>query len=158
MKWCDWMPWSWFFERWVLSKLLTLSSFTFIKRLFSSSSLCAIRVISSAYLRLLIFLQAILISACNSSSMEFCVLCSAYKLNKQGDNEQPCHTPFSVVNQSVVSYKVLIVVSWPAYRFLSDKYEGLLFPSPKEFSTVCYEPYSQSLRNNNETRWMTEGF
>ena len=34
----------------------SLSSFTFIKRLFSSSSLSAIRVVSSAYLRLLIFL------------------------------------------------------------------------------------------------------
>ena len=32
-----------------------LSSFTFIRRLFSSSSLSAIRVVSSAYLRLLIF-------------------------------------------------------------------------------------------------------
>ena len=42
----------------------SLSSFTFIKRLFSSSSLSAIRVISSAYLRLLIFLPAILIPAC----------------------------------------------------------------------------------------------
>ena len=36
----------------------SLSSFTFIKRLFSSSSLSAIRVVSSAYLRLLIFLLA----------------------------------------------------------------------------------------------------
>ena len=36
-----------------------LSSFTFNKRLFSSSSLSAIRVVSSAYLRLLIFLPAI---------------------------------------------------------------------------------------------------
>ena len=37
----------------------SLSSFTFIKRLFSSPSLSAIRVVSSAYLRLLIFLPAI---------------------------------------------------------------------------------------------------
>ena len=37
------------------------SSFTFIKRLFSSSLLSAIRVVSSAYLRLLMFLLAILI-------------------------------------------------------------------------------------------------
>ena len=37
----------------------SLSSFTFIKRLFSSSLLSAIRVVSSAYLRLLIFLLAI---------------------------------------------------------------------------------------------------
>ena len=40
-----------------------LSSFTFIKRPFSSCSLSAIRVVSSAYLRLLIFLLAILIPA-----------------------------------------------------------------------------------------------
>ena len=46
----------------------SLSSFTFIKRLFSSSSLSAIRMVSSAYLRLLIFLPAILIPACVSSS------------------------------------------------------------------------------------------
>jgi len=43
-------------------------SFSFIKRLFSSSSLSAVRVVSSAYLRLLIFLPAILILACASSS------------------------------------------------------------------------------------------
>ena len=41
-----------------------LSSFTLIKNLFSSSSLSAIRVTSSAYLRLLIFLLSILIPAC----------------------------------------------------------------------------------------------
>ena len=39
------------------SLFFPLSYFTFIKRLFSSSSLSAIRVVSSAYLRLLIFLQ-----------------------------------------------------------------------------------------------------
>ena len=49
----------------------SLSSFAFIKRLFSSSSLSAIRVVSSAYLRLLIFLLAILILACVSSSLVF---------------------------------------------------------------------------------------
>ena len=35
----------------------SLSSFTFIKRLFSSSLLSAVRVVSSVYLRLLIFPQ-----------------------------------------------------------------------------------------------------
>ena len=44
------------------------SSFTFIKRLFSFSSLSAVRVVSSAYLKLLIFLRAVLIPACASSS------------------------------------------------------------------------------------------
>ena len=96
----------------------SLSSFTFIKRLFSSSSLSAIRVVSSAYLRLLIFLLAILIPACASFSPAFLMICSAYKLNKQGDNIQPWRTPFSIWNQSVVPCPVLTVASWPAYRFL----------------------------------------
>ena len=67
----------------------TLSSFTFFKRLFSSSSPSAIRVVSSAYLRLLIFLAAILIPAYLSSSPAFLMVYSAYKLNKPGDNIQP---------------------------------------------------------------------
>ena len=54
------------FVFWMLSfkPAFSLSSFTFIKRLFSSSSLSAIRVVSSAYLKLLIFLLAVLIPAC----------------------------------------------------------------------------------------------
>ena len=76
---------------WILSfkPTFSLSSFTFINRLFSCSSLSAIRVVSSAYLKLLIFLPAILIPACASSSLAFCLMYSAYKLNKQGDNIQP---------------------------------------------------------------------
>ena len=96
----------------------SLSSFIFIKRLFSSSSHSAIRVVSSAYLRLLIFLPAILIPACDSSHLAFHMMYSAYKLNKQGDNIQPWHTPFPIWNQSVVPCPVLTVASWPAYRFL----------------------------------------
>ena len=49
----------------------SLSSFTFIKRLFSSSSISVLRVVSSAYLRLLIFLPAILIPASASSTQHF---------------------------------------------------------------------------------------
>ena len=95
----------------------SLSSFTFIKRLFSSSSLYAVRVVSSVYLRLLIFLPAILISACASSNPAFHMMYSAYKLNKQGDNIQPWRTPFPIWNQPVVPCPVLTVASWPAYRF-----------------------------------------
>ena len=96
-----------------------LSSLTFIKRLFSSSSLSTIRVVSCAYLRLLIFLPAILIPACASSSQAFCMLYSAYNLNKQGDNIQPWYTPFPICNQSILSCPVLLTVaSWSAYRFL----------------------------------------
>ena len=54
---------------WMLSfkPTFSLSFFTFIKRLFSPSLLSALRLVSSAYLRLLIFLLAILILACCSS-------------------------------------------------------------------------------------------
>ena len=45
----------------ILKPAFSLSSFTFIKSFFSSSLLSAIRVVSSAYLRLLIFLPSILI-------------------------------------------------------------------------------------------------
>ena len=98
----------------------SLSSFTFIKRLFSSSSLSAIRVVSSAYLRLLIFIPAILFEeeAYASSSPAFLMMYSAYKLNKHGDNIQPWHTPFPIWNQYVVPRPVLTVASWPANRFL----------------------------------------
>ena len=82
---CDWTSCLVF---WMLSfkPAFSLSSFTFIKKLFSSSSLFAISVVSSAYLRLLIFLPANLIPVCASSSSAFLMMYSAYKLNKQGDN------------------------------------------------------------------------
>ena len=108
---------------WMLSFRPTFSfpSFTFIKSLFSSSSLSAVRVVSSAYLRLLIFLPAVSQAACASSSLEFHRMYSAYKLNKQSDNIQPWCTPFPIWNQSVLPCPVLTVVSWPAYKFLNRK-------------------------------------
>ena len=96
----------------------SLFSCTFIKRLFSSCSLYDIRMVSSVYLRLLIFLPAILIPACATASPVFCVMYSAYKLNKQGDNIQPWCTSFPILNQCVVTCSVLTVASWPAYSFL----------------------------------------
>ena len=77
--------------------------FHFIKRLLSSCSISVTRVVLSGYLRLLIFPPAILIPACDSSSLVFLMMSSAYKLNKQGDNTQPWHTPFPIWNQSVNS-------------------------------------------------------
>ena len=108
------------FVFWMLSfkPIFSLSSFTFIKRLCNSSLLSTIMVVSSSYLRLFIFLLAILIPACTSSSPVFLMMYSVYKYNKQGDNIQPWHTPFPIWNQSVVPGPVLTVSSWPAYRFL----------------------------------------
>ena len=45
-------------------------------------------------------------------------MCSAYKLNKQADNMQACHTPFPVFNQSIGPPLVLTVASSPANTFL----------------------------------------
>ena len=112
----DQMPWCYFFEC-CFKPAFSFSSFILIKRLFSSSLLSAIRVILSAYLRLLIFLSAILILACNSSGSAFSMMYSAYKLNKQGDDIWPC-TPFPILNQSLFLCLVLTVASWPANRFL----------------------------------------
>ena len=67
----------------------SLSSLPFIKKLFSSSLHSSIKVVSSAYLKLLIFLLEILIPACGSSSLAFHMIYSAYKLIKQGDSIQP---------------------------------------------------------------------
>jgi len=100
---------------WMLSFKPAFSLSSFIKRLFSSL-LSAIRVVSSVYLRLLIFLLAILIPACASSSLAFRMMYSAYILNKQGDNIQPWGTPFPIWNQSVVPCPVLTVASWLAYK------------------------------------------
>ena len=127
-------------ECWVLRQLFHSPPFTFIKRLFSSSLLSAIKVVSSAYLRWLIFLPAILIPAGVSSSPAFLMMYSAYKLNKQGDNIQPWDTPFPIWNQSVVPCPVL-TVSWPASRFLKRQVRWSGFPSLSEFSSFYCHPF-----------------
>ena len=76
-------------------------------------------MVSSAYLRLLIFLLAILIPACASSSLAFHLMCSAYKLKKHGDHIQFWCTLFIIWNQSDFQWSFLIVASPPASRFLS---------------------------------------
>ena len=82
----------------------SLSSFSLIKRLLSSFSLSAIRVVSSAFLRLLIFLLEVLIPACNSSSSACFMMCSAYKLNKQDNNNKK-------------SLVILLSQSWTSHLF-----------------------------------------
>ena len=105
-----------------------------------SSLSSAIRVVTTAYLRLLIFLPAILIPACASSSPAFHMIYSVYKLNKQGDNIQPWHTPSPIWNQSVVPNTVLIVASWPAYIFLRRKVRWSDIPTSVrifQFVVIC---------------------
>ena len=124
----------------------SLSSFTFIKRLFSSSSLSAIRVMSSAYLRLLIFFLAILIPACASSSPAFLMMYSACKLNKQDDNIEPWRTPFPIWNQSIVPCLVLTIASWPACRFLKRQVRWSGIPiSWRIFHSLLWSTQSKAL-------------
>ena len=138
---------------WMLSfkPAFSLSSFSFIKRLFSSSSLSAIRMVSSAYLRLLIFLPAVLIPACASSSLAFCMMYSAYKLNKQSDNIQPWRTPFPVLNQSVFPCLVLPIASWHTYMFLRRqvRWSGILI-SLRIFHSLLWSTQSKGIVNKAE--------
>ena len=109
---------------WMLSfkPAFSLFSFTLIKRFFSSSSLSAIRVVSSAYLRLLIFLLAILIPACASSSPVFWMMYSAYKLNKQGDNIHPCHTTFPITCLLTIYISSFAYCLFNSYWFMQITY------------------------------------
>ena len=84
----------------------SLCSFILIKRLISSVP-SAFSVVSSAYLSLLTFLLAILITACDSSSPAFSLMYSACKT----------YSLPNLLNQSLVPCPVLTVASWPAYRF-----------------------------------------
>ena len=83
-RFCIYLPWS---------EGTLCHDLSFLNKLFSCSSLSTIRVVSSAYLRLLTFLPAVLIPVCVPSSLVLRMMYSAYKLNKQGDNIQPWRTP-----------------------------------------------------------------
>ena len=66
--------------------------------------------------------------------MAFRIMYSAYKLNKQGNNIQPCHTPFPILNQSVVPCLVLAAASQLAHRFLRRQIcYFLLFKNSPQF-------------------------
>ena len=128
-----------------LRSAFPLSSFTFIKGFFTSSSLPAITLVSSAYLRLLVFLPAILIPAYASSSPAFRMMYSAYKLNKQGDDIQPWCTPFLIWSQSIVPCPVLTVASWPAYRFLRREVRWSGISISLRIFHSCDDPHSQRI-------------
>ena len=85
-------------------------------------------MVSSAYLRLLIFLPEILIPACASSSPGFLMIYSAYKLNKQSDAIQPRHTPFPILDQSVAPCPVLLLPDLHT-DFSTGRSGDLVFPS-----------------------------
>ena len=101
---------------WMLSfkPTFSLSSFTFIKGLFRSSSLSAIRVVSSAHLRLLMFIPSILIPTCAHPAQHFswCTLhisrVTIYSLD----------VLLARFGTSPLFHLHLTAASWSAYRFL----------------------------------------
>jgi len=77
----------------------------------------------SAYLRLLllIFLLAILIPACDSSSLAFCMMFSECNLNKQGDSIQTWCAPFPIlIKISRVFFMELEQIILNLYRTTKD--------------------------------------
>ena len=114
---------------WVLTfkPARSLFSFTLFNRLFSYF-LSAIRVVLSAYLRLLISLPSNLIPVCNSSSLEFCMMYYTYKLKEQGENIWPWRTHFPILNQSIVAFTVLLLLVL-YIGFSGDRRDGMVFQS-----------------------------
>ena len=103
---------------WMLSfkPTFSLSSFSFIKRLFSYSSLSAIRVVSSAYLRWLIFLLAILIPAVfhPTQHVSWCTL----NIVKIASWQYSALTySFPDLKTVCCSMSSSNFASWPAHRF-----------------------------------------
>ena len=91
-------------------------------------------------------LNWIFIPAYASSSPAFCMIYFEYKLNKQGDNIQPWHTPFLIWNQSVVPCPILTVSSYPAYRFLRRQVRWSGIPiSSRIFHRLLWSTQSKAL-------------
>ena len=101
--------------------------------------------LSFVYLRWFIFLQEILIPTCDSPSLAFQMMYSAYKLNKQGDNIRSWRTPFLICNQSVLC-PLLTVAAWLAYRFLRRQVRCSGIP-------ISFRIFHSLLRSTQSKAW-----
>ena len=75
---------------------------------------------------------------CDSSTLAFHMIYSAYTLNKQDDNIQLCCTLFTILNQSVVPCPVLTVgskVVWYSHLFKNIP-QFVVIHTVKSFSVV----------------------
>ena len=76
----------------------------------------------------------------------FHIMYSVYELNKQGDNIKPWHTPFSILNQSIVLCLVITVASWLAYNFLKLQVRWSDIPiSLRIFHSLLWSTQSKAL-------------
>ena len=132
----------------------SLSSFTVIKRLFSSSWLCAIRVVSSAYLRLLIFLLAILIPAYDSSNPAFHTMYSAYRASQVAQLVKNLPAMQEKVKVKLLSHVQLFAMLWTVVQQAplsmgfsrQESWSGLPFPSPGDLPNPGIEYGSPTLQ------------
>ena len=114
---------------WMLSfkPTFSLSFFTFITRLFSSSlsaiRWCHLHIWGYWYFSWKSWFQLVLLPA---QCFSWCTL--HIRLNKQGEILQPWRTPFPIWSHSVVPCPVLTVASCPAYKFFKRqvRWSGIL--------------------------------
>ena len=129
---------------WMLNfkRTLSLSTFNFIKRLFVSL-LSAVRVVSSAYRRLLIFLPAILIQL--HPTWHFCMMQSAY-VKQAGLHYKALMQSFPNLNQLMFYVPVLTAAFWPAYRFVKRqlRWSGI-HVSLRIFHSIVWSTQSKAL-------------
>ena len=122
----------------------SLSSFTYIKRLFSSSSLSAIRVLSSAYLRLLIFLLAVLVQLVLHPVQHFTWRTLHVSLLSRVQHTALMYVPNW--NQFVLPCPFLTVASWTAYMFLRRQVRWSVIPiSLRIFCSLLWSRNSKAL-------------
>ena len=103
--------------------------------------LSAIRVVSSAYLRLLIFLLAILILACASYCMAIYLRYSEYKVNKERKVKSLSHVQLFATLWTAASQAPL------SMGFSRQEYwSELPFPSPGDLPDSGVEPRYPALQ------------
>ena len=109
-----------------------LSSFIFIKRFFKSSSLSAIRVVSSAYLKVLIFLLAIFIPICFiQPHMSHDVQCIDDTLCMRCECCSLCPTICNLMDFTVHGILQARILEWEAIPFSRGSSQ------PRDWTQVC---------------------
>ena len=138
----------------------SLSSFSLIKRLFSSSSISAVKsgiiCMSEADISF-----NDLISPCDSLSPAFHMY-SAYKLNKQGNNMNSLNAfPSQVWTWPILTVPCLTVHCWPVYMFLRAGkvvwYSHLLKNFP-QFVVIHTKALASSVREKYMFSWNSLAF
>ena len=103
----------------------------------------------------LVFFLTVLIATCDSSSLAFCMMYSAYKLKKQDDNIQPWHMPFPTWNQSVVPCSVLTCCFFSCIQFSQEAGKVVWYSHLFKNIPVCCDSHSQRLKHS---QWSRSGF